>query len=44
MRITEDTRKFAAQQKLSEHEVLRVGMEEKAREFTETGAEIYSKA
>ena len=44
MCITEGVRKFAAQQKLSEDEVLRVGMEEKAREFTETGAEIYSKA
>ena len=44
MCITEGVRKFAAQQKLSEDEVLWVGMEEKAREFTETGAEIYSKA
>lgn len=44
MRITEDVRKFAAEQKLSEEEALRAGMEQKAREFTETGAEIYSKA
>ena len=44
MCITEDVRKFAAQQKLSEDEVLWVGMEEKAPGFTETGAEIYSKA
>ena len=44
MRITEDVRKFAAEQKLSEKEALRAGMEQKAREFTEADAEIYSKA
>ena len=44
MRITEDVRKYAAEQKLSEKEALRAGMEQKAREFTEAGAEIYSKA
>jgi len=44
MKITEDVRKFAAQQKLSEEEVLQAGMEQKSREFTEAGAEIYSKA
>jgi phosphomethylpyrimidine synthase len=43
MRITEDVRKFAAEQKLSEEEALRAGMEQKAREFSEAGAEIYSK-
>jgi phosphomethylpyrimidine synthase len=43
MKITEDVRKFAAEQKLSEEEAVRVGMEQKAREFAETGAEIYSK-
>jgi phosphomethylpyrimidine synthase len=44
MKITEDVRKFAAEQKLSEEEALRVGLEQKATEFTEVGAEIYSKA
>jgi phosphomethylpyrimidine synthase len=44
MKITEDVRKFAAEQKLSQEEALRAGMEQKAREFTEAGAEIYSKA
>src|SRR2546430_2366290 len=44
MRITEDVRKYAAEQKLSDEEALRAGMEQKAREFTEAGAEIYSKA
>ena len=42
--ITEDVRKFAAEQKLSEDEALRAGMEQKAREFSESGSEIYSKA
>ncbi len=44
MRITEDVRKFAAEQKLSEEEALQAGMEQKSREFAEAGAEIYSKA
>jgi phosphomethylpyrimidine synthase len=44
MKITEDVRKFAAQQKLSEGEALKVGMEQKAKEFAEAGAEIYSKS
>ena len=43
MRITEDVRKYAAEQKLSEEDALRAGMEQKAREFAESGAEIYSK-
>ncbi len=44
MRITEDVRKYAAEQKLSEEQALQAGMEQKAKEFVETGAEIYSKA
>jgi phosphomethylpyrimidine synthase len=44
MKITEDVRKYAAQQKITDDEALAVGLEQKAREFTETGAEIYSKA
>jgi len=43
MKITEDVRKFAAEQKLSDDAALQAGMEKKAREFTEAGAEIYSK-
>ena len=43
MKITEDVRKFAAEQKLSEAEAVKAGMEQKAREFAEAGAEIYSK-
>jgi phosphomethylpyrimidine synthase len=42
MKITEDVRKFAAEQGLSEGEALRQGMEEKSREFVQQGAEIYS--
>ena len=44
MRITEDVRKYAAEQKLSETDALHAGMEQKAREFAEGGNEIYSKA
>ena len=43
MKITEDVRKYAAEQKLSEEEALKAGMEQKSREFAEAGAEIYSK-
>src|SRR5881296_73402 len=43
MKITEDVRKFAAQQKLSEVEALKAGMEQKSKEFAEAGAEVYSK-
>jgi phosphomethylpyrimidine synthase len=44
MKITEDVRKYAAEQEMSEDQALQAGMEQKAREFTEAGAEIYSKA
>ncbi len=44
MRITEDVRKFAAEHQLSEDQALRAGMEQKAREFTGAGAELYTKA
>src|SRR5467141_3216446 len=43
MKITEDVRKFAAQQKISEDDALKEGMEQKSREFNEAGAEIYAK-
>jgi phosphomethylpyrimidine synthase len=43
MKITEDVRKYAAEQGVAEEEALRKGMEEKAREFVKRGAEIYSK-
>jgi phosphomethylpyrimidine synthase len=43
MKIAEDVRRFAAEQKLSEHEALRAGMEQKAKEFVEKGSEVYAK-
>ena len=44
MKITEDVRKYAAEQAISEEEALRKGMEEKSKEFVEKGAEVYAKA
>jgi hypothetical protein len=44
VKITEDVRKYAAEQKLAEGDALKVGMEQKAREFAEAGSELYSKA
>ncbi len=42
MKITEDVRRYAAEQGLAEEEVIAAGMEEKAREFVESGAEIFT--
>ena len=44
MKITEDVRKYAAEQGLAEEEALKRGMEEKSKEFVEKGAEVYAKA
>ncbi len=44
IKITEDVRKYAAEQELSEEQALHAGMEQNSREFSEAGAEIYSKA
>ncbi len=41
MRITQDVRDYAAKHGLSETEAIQLGMEEKAREFKESGGEIY---
>src|SRR5438477_2476084 len=43
MKITEDVRKFAAEQKISEEQALQVGLEQKAKEFVEQGSEVYAK-
>jgi phosphomethylpyrimidine synthase len=43
MKITEDVRKYAAEQGLTEEEALKAGLAEKATEFTESGAELYPK-
>lgn len=44
MKITEDVRKYAADQEVTEEQALQSGMEQKAREFSNAGAEIYQKA
>jgi len=44
MKITEDVRKYAAEQGIVESEALESGMQEKAKEFVEKGAEVYAKA
>ncbi len=44
MKITQDVRDFAAQQGVSETEALKKGLEAKAVEFVQAGAEVYRKA
>jgi phosphomethylpyrimidine synthase len=44
MKITEDVRKFAAENAVAEDEAIKAGLEQKSREFLEKGAELYSKA
>jgi len=44
MKITEDVRKYAAEQGVAEEEALRVGMEKKSKEFVERGSEVYNPA
>jgi phosphomethylpyrimidine synthase len=44
MKITEDVRRYAAEQGLAEEAALAQGMEEKSREFLEKGAEVYTEA
>jgi phosphomethylpyrimidine synthase len=43
MKITEDVRKYAAEQGIAEEEALQKGMEEKSKEFVEKGAAVYAK-
>jgi phosphomethylpyrimidine synthase len=44
MRITEDVRRYAAEQGVSEETAIEKGLQEKAAEFTTTGGDIYTKA
>ncbi|NIP72292.1 MAG: phosphomethylpyrimidine synthase ThiC [Gammaproteobacteria bacterium] len=44
MKITQDVRDYAAKQGLTEEQALEKGMEAKAEEFREQGAELYKKA
>ena len=43
MKITEEVRRYAAEQGSSAEEVVAKGMQEKAVEFARTGSEVYSK-
>mgnify|MGYP001409844679 CR=1 FL=1 len=43
MKITEDVRKYAKEIGIKEEEALAAGMEEKSKEFVESGAEVYVK-
>ena len=44
IKITDDVRKFAAEQEISEKQALQVVLEQKAKEFAEKGAEVYTTA
>jgi phosphomethylpyrimidine synthase len=44
MKITEDIRKYAAGQSISEEEALQRGIAEMSKEVMEVGAEVYAKA
>ncbi len=44
MKISKDVRQYAAAQGLSEEEAVEKGIEEKSKEFAESGAEVYVKA
>jgi phosphomethylpyrimidine synthase len=43
MKIAEDVRKYAAEQGIAEEGALKMGMEEKSKEFVEKDAEVYAK-
>jgi phosphomethylpyrimidine synthase len=43
MKITEDVRKYAAEQGIAEDAAIKEGLKQKATEFTESGAEVYAK-
>jgi len=44
MNDTELVRKYPAEQGIAEEEPLKMGMEEKSKEFLKKGAEVYAKA
>ena len=44
VKITEDVRKFAGEQGISENEALDKGLKEKSAEFVGKGSEVYAKA
>ena len=44
MKITEDVRKYAAEQGVSEQAALEQGLREKSAEFKASGGEVYQKS
>lgn len=42
MKITENVRKYAAEQGVADEEALQLGIEQKSEEFASTGARLYS--
>jgi len=44
MRITEDVRKYAAQQGIDESAAIEQGLRQKSEEFAAAGSEVYIKA
>ena len=44
MKITQEAREYAAQKQMEEVVALESGLREKAEEFKQAGAEIYTKA
>jgi phosphomethylpyrimidine synthase len=43
MKITEDVRKYAGEQGITEEAAIQQGLEQKAAEFAEKGSELYAK-
>jgi len=43
VKITEDVRRYAAEQGLSEEAAVKKGLDEKAAEFVGKGSEVYAK-
>ena len=43
MKITQDVREYAATLGVSDDDALKVGMEEKSRQFVDRGAEVYQR-
>ncbi len=44
MRITEDVRRYAAEQAVSDQAALELGLQEKANGFATAGGDLYTKA
>jgi hypothetical protein len=42
-RTRQDVRKFAAEQKISEEQAVQIGLQQKAKEFKQSGAELYAR-